>query len=180
MFGIGLYDAYSQYTFDFLGGANGALLMAIFTRLVVGIGWFFLFKKAGKRPWFAFIPLLGPYTAFRMVWDDFSMSAIFGATTFIAFVEAVSPETNGVITACAVINFLLWWLMALLTSNRFGVSLIFGFVYGGIPWFGSILLGVWPSANYKGPWSSDPEAEQNLSAAERKKRRKKAKKKAKK
>ena len=87
--------------------------------------------------------------------------------------------TNSVIHACAIINFVLWWLMALLTSLAFQVNMFVGFLYGGISWLGSLLMGLWPSASYKGPWSSDPEADQNLTAKELKKRRKKAAKAAK-
>ena len=44
MFGIGLYNAYGQFS---IAGINGALLVALFTRLLVGIGWYRLFDKAG-------------------------------------------------------------------------------------------------------------------------------------
>lgn len=173
MFGIGLWDAYSSYTFDFLGGVNGALLMALAIRALVGIGWFGLFRRADKKPWLAFIPLVGPYQAFRLVWDDFSMAAIFAATTFVAFTNAVGVDYP-IINAFAIVNFILWWFMALLTANRFQTTMILGIIYAGVPWLGSMLMGFWPAGSYQGPWSSDPEADQNLSAKERKKRRKKA------
>lgn len=179
MFGIGFYSAYSAYTFDFLGGINASLIAALFIRLLVGIGWYRLFDLAGKEGYFAFIPFLGSYTAFRLVWDDFSFAAIFSATTFLAFVNAVGVDF-GIINACAVINFIMWWFMALLTARAYRVSMVLGFLYGGIPWLGVILLSFWPSARYIGPWSSDPEADQNLSSKELKKRRKREAKEAKK
>lgn len=178
MFGIGLYKAYSSLTFDALGGTNASLLVALTIRLLVGVGWYQLFEKAGKKGYTAFIPFFGPYQAFRLVWDDFSFAAIFAATTFIAFVNAVGVE-YGIISALAIVNFILWWFMALLTSRAYDVSMMLSFIYAGIPWFGSLLIGFWPSGHYKGPWSSDPENEQNLTAQERKKRRKKAAKQAK-
>ena len=174
MFGIGMSN-YSVYVFDFLGGTNAALIYALLTRFLVGIGWYQLFERSGRKGYKALIPIVGPYTAFRMVWDDFSFAALFGMTTFIAFCDAVGVD-NGVITACSYYNFIMWWIMALLTARSFGTTMILGFIYGGVPWFGALLMGFWPSAHYKGAWSSDPEADQNLSSAERKKRRKKAEK----
>ena len=97
MFGIGLYNAFGNLTVDILGGMNASLLVAISIRLIVGIGWFRLFEKAGKNPALAFVPFVGPYTAFRMVWDDFSLSFIFASTTIIAFVNSVLAD-HGIIT----------------------------------------------------------------------------------
>lgn len=180
MFGIGLADAYGQYTLDYLGGVNAAFLYAVFVRVLVGIGWYLQFKRVGKNPWIAFAPLVGPYTAFRMVWDDFSFAFIFAATTVIAFINGMLvEETNAVISFFSVLNFIMWWLFALLSTRAFGTGMMIGFVYGGIPWLGSILLGLWPSANYKGAWSSDPDDDRNLTSQERKTRRKKAAKEAK-
>ncbi|MBP3894638.1 MAG: hypothetical protein J6D34_11445 [Atopobiaceae bacterium] len=179
MFGIGLYETYSSVVIEALGGTNAALLVAIAIRVLVGVGWYMLFEKAGKKGFTAFLPLYGPYQAFRLVWDDFSFAAIFAATTFIAFVHAIGVD-HSIINAFSVVNFLLWWFMALLTSRAYDVSIMLSFIYAGIPWFGALLIGFWPSGHYKGPWSSDPENEQNLTAQERKKRRKKAAKEAKK
>lgn len=178
LFGIGLAKAYGGITIDFLGGTSAALLYSLAVRILVGIGWYQMFKRAGKTPYFAFIPVLGPYTAFRMVWDDFSFAAIFGCTTFIAWCNAVGVD-QPIVNACAVVNFIMWWLMALLSTRAFQTNLFLGFLYGSIPWFGVLLMAFWPAANYQGPWSSDPENEQNLTSQERKKRRKKAAKAAK-
>jgi len=173
MFGIGLASAYGQYTVDFLGGTNGAFLYAIFVRLIVGIGWFFQFKRVGKNPLFAFTPLVGCYTAFRMVWDDFSFSFLFATTTIIAFIDGILIEQgNGIITACAVVNFIMWWMYSFLAAKAFGVTMFLGIICGGIPWLGSLLIGLWPAADYRGAWSSDPNDERNLTTQQRKKRRK--------
>lgn len=178
MFGIGLASAYGQYTIDILGGTSAALLYALITRLAVGIGWFFLFKKSGKNPILAFVPILGPYTAFRLVWDDFGFAALFGMTTIIAFTNAVGVDYP-LVNACAYFNFFMWWVLALLTKRAYQFGIIMAFLYGGVPWLGVPLAGIWPSSTYQGAWSSDPEADQNLTAKERKKRRKKAEKEAK-
>ena len=103
MFGLGLYNAYAGQI-DVLGGTEVAFLVALFTRLFVGIGWYFLFKKADKNPVLAFVPLLGPYIAFRLVWDDFSMSCIFAGSTLLAFIDAVGVQ-QPVIHAFAIVNF---------------------------------------------------------------------------
>ena len=178
MFGIGLANAYGSITLDYLGGTSAALLYALFTRFFVGVGWFLLFKRAGKNSWLAFVPILGPYLAFRIVWDDFSFAALFGATTFIAFTYAVGVDYV-IINWCAYLNFALWWIMGFLMARAYQTNYFLGFLYGGIPWLGALLLGLWPAKNYQGPWSTDPEAEQNLSSKERKKRRKKQAKEAK-
>lgn len=178
MFGIGLYEAYSSITLDFLGGTNASLLVALATRLLVAIGWVRLFDMADKDWRLAFVPILGPYMAFKLVWDDFSMSAIFAATTFVSFIHSVGVS-HVIINACSVINFVLWWLMALLTARAYRVNMLLGFLYGGVPWLGAILIGFWPTTRYIGAWSTDPESEQNLSTQELKARRKKAAKEAK-
>lgn len=176
MFGIGLYNAYGQFS---IAGINGALLVALFTRLLVGIGWYRLFDKAGKNPIHAFVPFLGPYVAFRLAWDDFSFAAIFASTTFVAFVAAVGVNYP-IINAFAIINFIMWWFMSLLMCKAFGFTYFLGFIAAGIPWAGVPLMGFWPSGSYRGPWSTDPDADQNLTPQERKKRRRKAEKEAKK
>lgn len=177
MFGIGLYTAYGQFS---IAGINGALLVALFTRLAVGVGWYRLFDRAGKNPIHAFVPMLGPYVAFRLAWDDFSFAAIFASTTFVAFVAAVGIDFP-IVNACAVINFIMWWFIQLLTCRAFNFSYFLGFISAGIPWASVPLMGFWPTGGaYHGAWSTDPEADQNLSAAERKKKRRKAEKEAKK
>lgn len=175
MFGLGLASAYGGYVVDLFGGTNAAFLYAVVVRLLVGIGWFLQFRKVGKNPLFAFVPFLGEYTAFRLVWDDFSFAFIFGATTIIAFIDGILVEqSNSVIMACSVINFVIWWLFALLSARAYGVNMLVGLLYGSIPWLGGLLMALWPSASYRGAWSSDPNDERNLTTQERKKRRKKA------
>lgn len=174
MFGYGLNSLYGSYTIDAFGGMSGSVLAVLVIRLLVGIGWYRLFDRAGTKPLYAFIPFLGEYTAFHLVWDDFSLSAIFAGTTFVAAVTAMGVDGGALFAACSVLNFVLWWIMALLTSVCFQTSFFLGLVYGSIPWLGTIVMGFWPAGSYKGPWSSDPDSEQNLSSAERKKRRKKA------
>lgn len=179
MFGIGFYNAYSSLVVDIFGGTNASLLVALAMRLIIAIAWYRMFDMANRDGRLAFIPIVGPYMAFRIVWDDFSMAAIFGMTTFIAFIHAIGVVDNPIINACSVINFILWWFMALLTTRVYKVNMLLGFLYGGVPWFGAIVLSFWPSARYAGAWSSDPENEQNLTTQEIKTRRKKAAKAAK-
>lgn len=172
MFGINLVDPYGGMTVDWLGGASVTLVVSLVTRLLVGLGWFKMFEKAGKPGWYGFVPLLGEYTAFRMTWDDFSMSAIFAATTFVAWISSLGVDAP-IVMACAWINLVLWWLYCLITAVvAFKSSIIWGVLYGAVPWGGALLLGWMPTFRYYGPWSSDPNAEQNLSKKERKKRAK--------
>lgn len=175
MFGIGLAQAYGGYILDIFGGTSAALIYALITRFFVGVGWFFLFKKSGKNPILSFVPVVGAYNAFRLVWDDFSFAALFGTTTFIAFTYGIGVD-HPLVNFCAYYNFFMWWVLAFLTKRAYQTNIILTFLYGGIPWLGVPLSGLWPSSGYKGAWSSDPEADQNLTAKERKRRRKKAEK----
>lgn len=172
MFGLGMNIAYGGITVDILGGMRASLLVAIATRLLVGIGWFGMFRQAGKNPYLAFVPFAGPYTAFRMVWDDISLAAIFASSTIVAFTAAVGVD-HPIVNAFSIVNFIMWWFMAILTGLQFQVGMLLTFLYGGMPWFGSLILGYWPNTQYKGPWSTDPEADQNLTKQQLKKKRKK-------
>lgn len=176
MFGLGLYAAYGAYS---VAGVNASLIVALITRLAVGAGWYKLFDRAGLNPILAFVPFVGAYTAFKMVWDDFSMAVIFASTTFVAFVNAVGIDYP-IIFGFSVLNFILWWFMCLLTCRAFNLNLIFGLLSGGVSWLGTPVMGFLCRGSYRGAWSTDPEADQNLTSAERKKKRRKAEKEAKK
>lgn len=173
MYGIGMFNAYGSYILEQWGGTNASLVVAVGIRVLVGVCWYFMFRRAGLKGHYAFIPFIGPYTAFKMVWDDFSLAAIFAGTTFVAMVDAVGVQ-HSIIHGCAIINFVMWWIMALLTAYAFQANILMGCLYGGVPWLGGFLFATWPSLKYRGAWLTDPEAEQNLSSKERKKRRKKA------
>ena len=164
-------------TIDWLGGTSVALIVSLVIRLIIGIGWYRLFERVGEKGYKAFIPVYGPYKAFRMVYDDFSFAAIFGMTCFIAWVNCIVAEPNGIVMACAVANVVLWWVMALLTCRAFSVSMLIGCVYGVLPWAGALILGFGYWSEYVGAWTSDPDGAQPQTREERlaaKKARKKA------
>ena len=176
MFGVNLYNAYGFYEIDFLGGMKAALPITIAIRILVGIGWYGMFKREGKNPFFAFIPLLGAYQAFRITCDDFSWAALFGATTFIAWTVAVGVEQD-VLGACAIINFIMWWVYALMTAHVYQVPMFFGFVYGALPWLGALIFGYSKiMAHYQGPVELLTAEQKEEKKREEKKARKKARK----
>ena len=176
MYGLGMYSAYGSYTVNFLGGTSVNVFITIAIRLLVGTGWYFLFKKVGKQGYWAFVPFVGPYMAFRMVCDDFSWSAIFSASTFLAWVTALGVD-NVVIGAFAVINFFMWWAFALMSAHVFQTSMFFGFIYGAIPWFGALFFGLSSVPQYGKPISLLSKEEQDAQKKAEKKARKKARKK---
>lgn len=150
MFSLALSGVLDGYTLGIFGGTSIALIVTFVVRAIVGVGWYGMFKKVGVNPKLAFIPIVGAYQAFRLVIDDFSWAALFGATTFIAWVDAVGVA-HPIIHACAVVNALMWWAMALAASHVFGMSYFFGFVYGSLPFIGVFLFGFNDSATYSTP-----------------------------
>ena len=138
MFGLNMLGVYGDYKISFLGGATLNLVVTLVIRLVVGIGWYKMFERAGKTGWLAFVPVLGAYNAFRLTCDDFSWAALFGGTTFIAWVDAVGIE-HPIVTGCAVCNFIMWWAYALMTAHVYRTSYFFGMIYGVFPWLGAII-----------------------------------------
>lgn len=176
MFGLNLYDSYGYYEIDIFGGVKAALIITLAVRIIVGIGWYGMFKREGKNPWLAFAPLVGPYIAFRLACDDFSWAALFSATTFIAWVVALGVKQE-VLGACAVVNFIMWWAMALMTSHAYQVPIFFGFVYGALPWLGALIFGYSSiMTRYQGPVQLLTAEQKEEKKREEKKARKKARK----
>ena len=120
----------------------------------------------------AFVPVLGAYNAFRLTCDDFSWAALFGGTTFIAWVDAVGIE-HPIVTGCAVCNFIMWWAYALMTAHVYRTSYFFGMIYGVFPWLGAIIFGFGPNMEYYEPVSLLPEDQQRAKKQEQKEERKK-------
>lgn len=176
MFGLNLYDSYGYYEIDILGGVKAALIITLAIRIIVGIGWYGMFKREGKNPIYAFVPILGPYVAFRLACDDFSWAALFSTTTFIAWVVALGVKQE-VLGACAIINFLMWWAMALMTAHAYQVPMFFGFVYGALPWLGALIFGFSPiMSRYNGPVQLLTQEQKEEKKKEEKNARKKARK----
>lgn len=181
MFGLGLYKTYGNQIIDIFGGIQLGLIYTLVVRLLVGVGWFMLFKKQGKNPWLAFVPIVGPYIAFRMVCDDFSWAAIFGMSTFLAWVTALGID-NVVVGAFAVINFIMWWALALMSTHVYQVPIFFGFIYGAFPWLGVPFFGFSSLPHYTEPIDLAPKKTKEERQAEKKaakKARKEAQKNAK-
>ena len=172
MFGLNMLGVYGDYKISFLGGATLNLVVTLVIRLVVGIGWYKMFERAGKTGWLAFVPVLGAYNAFRLTCDDFSWAALFGGTTFIAWVDAVGIE-HPIVTGCAVCNFIMWWAYVLMTAHVYRTSYFFGMIYGVFPWLGAIIFGFGPNMEYYEPVSLLPEDQQRAKKQEQKEERKK-------
>lgn len=173
MFGYGIYTPLNAYVIDWLGGTSVSIIVTLVVRLIVGIGWYKMFEKAGKRPWMAFIPVVGAFQAFRIAWDDFAFASIFAGSTFVAWVNIVIPNSgNAIITALSILNLILWWIMAGFTAMAFETTAFFGLIYGFLPWLGALVFGFSSFTNYTHPWSSDPIINKRYEKEARKKARK--------
>ncbi len=152
MFGFGLLvPDYYDYIIDIFGGVRAALPITLFTRLVVGIGWFRMLRKAGKPGWHALIPLWGELQVFRIVYDDFAFGAIFAGSTMMAWVGMMGVQ-HQMVSIFWFVNGLMWWIMCLFTCISFGVSYVFWPIYAIVPWAGALFFGFHDLPQYKGPW----------------------------
>ena len=141
MFGFGLLvPDYYDYIIDIFGGVRAALPITLFTRLVVGIGWFRMLRKAGKPGWHALIPLWGELQVFRIVYDDFAFGAIFAGSTMMAWVGMMGVQ-HQMVSIFWFVNGLMWWIMCLFTCISFGVSYVFWPIYAIVPWAGALFFG---------------------------------------
>ena len=171
MYGINFYSAYGNITLDWLGGTNVAFVVAVIIRLLVGAGWAGMLQKAGDKPWKAFIPVYAPYKIWRLIYDDFSFAAIFATSAVCAFVAASVPETNALVVGLNVANFIMWWVLSLISTQVFTMPAILAIVMAIIPWAGTLIIGWAPSLRYKQPWVADLDA-QNGKKKKSKKRKK--------
>ena len=154
MFGLNLF-VYPDVEMGPLGMVNAGIIVMLLTRISVGFGWYGMFKKAGIPGWRAFVPLVGSYHAWRLAYDDFSFAAIFASVTFVAAI-GVMGVVHPVVTACTIASLIMWWVMALLTAVAFDCHILYGFIYGALPWAGALIFGWAGGLVYAHPWSSDP------------------------
>ena len=153
MYGFGiLVPNYYEYSVElFNTQVRVSLLATIFMRLVVGIGWFGMLRKAHKPGWWGLIPLWGELQVFRIIYDDFAFAAVFAGSTAMAWVGSLGVQ-HGIVSIFWFVNGLLWWILCFFTCVTFKVSYVFWPIYAIVPWAGALFFGFHDLPRYSAPW----------------------------
>ena len=140
--------------------ALGAGLMAIIgTLMVIGslvwflvsaIGYFKMFKKAGQRSWFAFIPLLREYALFKMSW---TIKAFAISTVLLAVLQIFGESDNLIASLAAAVCGIAWIVMqvklVVRVAKAFGKGKGWAVLLFFVPFIATLILG-FGSARYVG------------------------------
>ena len=133
-------------------GVVAALMMvgAAVWFFVSAIGYFKMFKKAGQRGWFAFIPVLREYSLFRMSW---TMRA-FAVNIVLLGVFQIAEDADGILAAIAVmVGGIAWIVIQAKLMHRvaksFGKGTGWAVLLFFVPFVATMILG-FGSAEYQG------------------------------
>lgn len=140
--------------------ALGAGLVGVIgTMMAIGaLVWFFLsalgyykmFKKAGQRGWFAFIPLLREYGLFRMAW---TLKAFIVSTVLLAVVQLGGSSENVIVGLVVAVVGIVWLVMqvklVLRVAKSFGKGTGWALLLFFVPFIAALILG-FGSAEYVG------------------------------
>ena len=117
---------------------------------VSAIGYFKMFKKAGQRGWFAFVPLLREYAMFKMAW---TVKAFIISTAFLAVFQICGESENILVSLVAVVLGIAWIVMQvkllLRVAKAFGKGTGWALLLFFVPFVASLILG-FGSAEYLG------------------------------
>ena len=117
---------------------------------VSAIGYFKMFKKAGQRGWFAFIPLLREYAMFKMAW---TVKAFIISTVLLAVVQLCGESENIILGLVVAVLGIAWIVMQvklqLRVAKSFGKGKLWGLGLFFIPFVTTLILG-FGSAEYLG------------------------------
>ena len=129
-------------TLMFIGGAVWFFVSAI--------GYFKMFKKAGQRGWFAFIPLLREYALFKMAW---TVKAFIISTALLAVVQLCGESESILLGLVVAVLGIVWIVMQVKLQMRvaksFGKGKLWGLGLFLVPFVTSLILG-FGSAEYLG------------------------------
>lgn len=118
--------------------------------LVSAIGYFKMFKKAGLRGWFAFIPLLRDYNFYKMAWN---IKTFIIATVLLAAMQLCGESESvlaGLVAIVTGIAFIVITVkMNLRVAKAFGKGALWGILLLIVPFIASLILG-FGSAEYLG------------------------------
>ena len=129
-------------TLMFIGGAVWFFVSAI--------GYFKMFKKAGQRGWFAFIPFLREYALFKMAW---TVKAFIISTALLAVVQLCGESESVLLGLVVAVLGIAWIVMQVKLQMRvaksFGKGKLWGLGLFLVPFVTSLILG-FGSAEYLG------------------------------
>ena len=129
-------------TLMFIGGAVWFFVSAI--------GYFKMFKKAGQRGWFAFIPFLREYALFKMAW---TVKAFIISTALLAVVQLCGESESILLGLVVAVLGIVWIVMQVKLQMRvaksFGKGKLWGLGLFLVPFVTSLILG-FGSAEYLG------------------------------
>ena len=140
--------------------ALGAGLVGVIATLVVigGIVWFFLsavgyfkmFKKAGQRGWFAFVPVLRDYALFKMAW---TLKAFVVCVVLLGAFQITSEMEGTLVGLVAAVCGIAWLVVHIKLLNRvaksFGKGTVWVLLLLFVPFIATLILG-FGSAEYLG------------------------------
>ena len=129
---------------------------------VSAIGYFKMFKKAGQRGWFAFIPLLRDFAMFNMAWTV--KAFIINTVLFAVFQLCGASESIliGLVAAIAGIALIVMQVKLLLrVAKSFGKGTVWAALLFFVPFIATLILG-FGSAEYLG----NPETQKAAEATE--------------
>ena len=127
-----------------LAGAIGMLIVIflIATYLLSAAGYYKMFKKAGQRGWFAFIPLLREYGLFKMAW---TVKAFVINVVLLGVFQITSEKEGAILALLTIITGIAWLVMqvklTLRTVKAFGKGAAWALLLFFVPYIGSAILG---------------------------------------
>ena len=117
---------------------------------VSAIGYFKMFRKAGQRSWFAFIPLLREYVLFNMAW---TVKAFVISTVMLAVLQISNTQENLSLSLLGAVCGIVWIVMqvklVIRVAKAFGKDGVWAFLLFVVPFIATLILG-FGSAKYVG------------------------------
>ena len=125
------------------------------------IGYFKMFKKAGQRGWFAFVPLLREYAIFKMAW---TVKAFIISTAFLVVFQICGESENILVSLVAVVLGIAWIVMQvkllLRVAKAFGKGKGWAALLFFLPFVATLILG-FGNAEYLGNFETPNVAEES-------------------
>ena len=117
---------------------------------ISAIGYFKMFKKAGQRGWFAFIPFLREYAMFKMSWTLKAFivnTLLLGVFQLFGESEAILPSLAAMV--CGIVWVVMQVKLLLRVAKSFGKGKIWAVLLFFVPFIATLILG-FGSAEYLG------------------------------
>lgn len=116
--------------------------------IVSGIGYYKMFKKAGRTGWTAFIPLFRDYVCFKMSW---AVRFFWISTASLIAYELISDSSSLILSlvgiAAGIVYLACQAMMCIRLAKSFGKTTLWGVLLFFFPFVVSLILG-FGSATY--------------------------------